>query len=356
MEGTCSRKEKLFFMAKKPSSIPVLTPLYKEKPLAPVAASLQTSKNPTRQWLLFSVLLIVGVMILSSVSYAAWGWLKNIKIPTNPTSAPLSSQTFNVQRTADYAGLQYTVVNIQYATSFADDGIHPGSAVVRVNMNVANKTSEQISVIYYDIARLLAPHISALNPTNVSLSVGPKPGTSETGWIDFSAPAGLQLSALKLQLGSTQLGEYLVTIPFTGKFNPNDYTDRISTQNLDFNYYFPYNAPHLLTYHLSSVDIRDAYQGAQTKAGQQFYVLNFRVSNPNGIAVAPGFGYDYIRISFNGGPIHPPVDNTLPYTFNAGAKPVGGRVVFTGPAGIKAFTIDFLVQYGSGGTEYTVSL
>ncbi len=344
-------------MVKKPLSIPILAPQHREKLPAPVVTSLQTSKNPARQqWLLFSVLLIVGVIILSSVSYAAWGWLKNIKIPTNPTSTPIPSQTFNVQRTADYAGLEYTVVNIQYATSFADDGIHPGAAVVRVNMNVANKSSDQISVMYYDVARLLAPHGSALNPTNVSLSVGPKPGTSETGWIDFSAPSGLQLSALKLQLGSTLLGEYMVTIPFTGKFNPNDYTDRTSAQNLDFNYYFPYNNPHLLTYHLSSVDIRDSYQGAQTKAGQQFYVLNFRVSNPNGIAVAPGFGYDYIRISFNGGPIHPPVDNTLPYTFNAGAKSVGGRVVFTGPAGIKSFTIDFLVQYGSGGTEFTVSL
>ncbi len=356
MEGTCSRKEKLFFMAKKPSSIPVLTPLYKEKPPAPVAVGSQRSKNPRRQWLLFSVLLVVGVIILSSVSYAAWGWLKNIKIPTNPTSTPVPSQTFNVQRTADYAGLQYTVVTIQYAPSFADDGIHPGAAVVRVNMNVANKSSNQINVAYYDIARLLAPHLSALNPTNVSLSVGPKPGTSEIGWIDFSAPTGLQLSALKLQLGSAQLGEYLVTIPFTGNFNPNNYTDRTSAQNLDFSYYFPYNNPRLLTYHLSSVDIRDAYQGVQTKAGQQFYVLNFRVTNPNGTAVAPGFGYDYIRISFNGGPIHPPVYNTLPYTFNAGAKSVSGRVVFTGPVGIKAFTIEFLVQYGSGGTEFSVSL
>ncbi len=343
-------------MAKKLSSIPVLAPQHKEKPPAPVAASLQTSKNPTRQWLLFSVLLIVGVIILSSVSYAAWGWLKNIKIPTNPTSTPIAGQTFNVQRTADYAGLEYTVVNIEYATSFADDGIHPGAAVVRVNMNVANKSSDQISVMYYDIARLLAPYVRALSPTNVSLSVGPKPGTSETGWIDFSTPAGLQLSALKLQLGSTQLGEYMVTIPSTGKFNPKDYTDRTSAQNSDFNYYFPYNNPHLLTYHLSSVDIRYSYRGVQTKAGQQFYALNFRVSNPNGIAVAPGYGYDYIRLSFNGGPIHPPMDNTLPYTFNAGARSVGGRVVFTGPAGIKSFTIDFLVQYGSGGTKYTVSL
>jgi len=80
------------------------------------------------------------------------------------------------------------------------------------------------------------------------------------------------------------------------------------------------------------------------------------VDNPNGTNISPGFGYDYVRLSFNGGPIHPPIDNTLPYGFNALAKGVGGRVVFTGPAGLKAFTIDFLVQYQSGGSNYNVSL
>jgi hypothetical protein len=342
-------------MAKK-SSIPVLSPQQKEKTPTAFIPALEKSTNPTRQWLLFSVLLIVGIFIISTVSFTVWGWLQHVKISINPASTPISIQTFNVQRTADYAGLEYTVVNVQYAPSFADDGIHSGAATVRVNMKAANKSSEQISVIYYDIARLLVPKGSALNPTNVSLSAGPQPGKSETGWIDFSAPQGLQLASLKLQLGSSQLGEYLVTIPFTGKFNPNVYRDRTSTQNMDINYYFPYNNPRLLIYHLSSVDIRYAYKGVQAKAGQQFYVVHFSVSNPNGLTVSPGFGYDYIRISFNGGPIHPPVDNTLPYNMNAGSKPTNGTVVFTGPANQGAFTLEFLVQYGGGGSTYAVSL
>src|SRR5207248_10831663 len=117
-----------------------------------------------------------------------------------------------------------------------------------------------------------------------------------------------------------------------------------------------HNAPQLLTYHLSSVDVRYSYHGNQAKAGQQYYVLNFSVSNPNGVKVSPGYGFDYVRIIFNGGSPHPPIDNTLPYGFNAGAKGVNGRVVFVGPAGLGSITIDFLVQYGSGGSEYTVSL
>ena len=342
-------------MAKKPSTIPVLTPQRSEKPLEPLVATLQKDTNPKRQWLLFSILLLVGLIILGSVSSIAWGWLKNIHISINPVSTPIPIQTFSVQRTADYAGLAYTLVNVQYATAFPNDGIHSGVAIVRATLHVSNTSSNQISVVYYDIARLLAPHLSPIIPTNTSLSTGPQPGTSETGWIDFSVPQAVQLSTLKLQLGSSLLGEYLVTIPCTGKFNSNIYTDRTSSQNLDINYYFPHNAPQLLIYHLSSVDIRYAYHGTQAKAGQQFYVLNFHVTNPNSTTVSPGFGYDYIRLSFNGGPIHPPIDNILPYSFLS-AKPVNGYVVFTGPAGIHALTIDFLVQFGSGGSTFNISI
>src|SRR5260370_29221649 len=87
---------------------------------------------------------------------------------------------------ATYGGLEFHLVNAQYATTFIDDDIHSGSGVVRLNMKVANNSSDQISIVYYDIARLLAPKLSSIAPTNVSLSVGPKPHTSETGWLDFS--------------------------------------------------------------------------------------------------------------------------------------------------------------------------
>jgi len=341
-------------MAKKTPTIPV-PPLFQEKTPVVLATSIPKKASPPRQWLLFSSLLVLGVLVLSIVSYSTWGLLKNVKFTFNPAPTPIPTLTFEVQRTATYAGLAYTVENVQYATSFTDDAIHSGAAIVRLNMHVANKSTDQITIIYYDIARLLAPNLDPISPTNVSLSVGPKPGTSENGWIDFSAPQALQLNTLKLQLGSTQLGEYLVTIPFTGAFNPNHYSDRSSAQSLDIYYYFPYYSPrYLLIYHLVSVDIRYSYRGAQAKAGQQYYVLNFRVDNPNGKEVSPGYGYDYIRLIY-GGPDHPPVDNTLPYGFKANAKGVSGHVAFIGPAGLRSFTIDFLVQYGSGGTDYSVS-
>lgn len=339
------------------SSTPLL-PQPKDKTPVPASARVHKFVHSSKRepWPLFIGLLVLGMIILIVASSVALNLLKNVKVNTNPAPTQAPTLTFNVQRTAAYAGLQFTLVNAQYATSFADDNIHPGTGLVRLDMNVANNSSDQVSIVYYDIARLLAPKLSPIAPTNVSLSSGPKPHASETGWIDFSVSSALQLNTLRLQLGSTSLGESLVNIPFSGPFNASRYSDRTSQQNLDINYYFPYYAPRLLIYHLKSVDIRYAYRGIQVKAGQQYYVLNFQVDNPNGTNISPGFGYDYIRLSYNGGPIHPPIDNTLPYGYNAQAKGVSGRVVFMGPAGLHAIAIDFLVQYASGGSYYNVTL
>jgi hypothetical protein len=103
------------------------------------------------------------------------------------------------------------------------------------------------------------------------------------------------------------------------------------------------------------VDIRFAYQGNQAKAGQQFYILNFTVDNQQGIDVSPGLGFDYVRMVING-VNRPPIDNSLPYTFKANARSVGGHTVYAAPAGLKTLTIGFLSQNGNGQENFDVSL
>lgn len=103
------------------------------------------------------------------------------------------------------------------------------------------------------------------------------------------------------------------------------------------------------------MDIRHSYRGTKSKAGQQFYVLNFSVNNSNGVAVSPGYGFNYIRLVVNGYN-KPPIDNTLPYGFKAGALGVAGRVVYTAPAGLKTLNIVFLLQEVEGEDNYTVNL
>ncbi len=305
-------------------------------------------------WLWITSLLMIGIIILGGASYITWTWLRGLQITfgAGNTQPTITTTTYNVQRTGTYADLYFTVLNAQYASSFQNDPIQTGQAILRVNMRVTNKSPLPVSIIYYEVARLLVPGAKPISPTNVLLSTGPKPGSSETGWIDFPVSKGVRLSALRLQLGLVALGEALLIIPFSGPFDPNHFARRTSPQSLAFNYIFEGN---VLVYHLTSVDILYAYRGTQSKTGQQYYVLNFTVDNNNGVLVSPGYGYDYIRLVINGYNT-PPIDNTLPYSFQAGAHGVAGRVVYIAPAGLKTLDFAFLLQLVQGQNNYSVNL
>lgn len=331
-------------MTQKPSKTPLLSELL-ETPEVPIGIRMRKETNLPKLWIWLGSLLALGLIVGGIVGFGIWSWLKTIEIPTNTNTGPAPITTLKVQRTVSYADLDFTILTAQYATSFADDEIHAGQGVVRLNMRVANRSAGQIGVVYYNIAHLLVPKLDPIAPGNVHLSVSPKPGSSETGWIDFPIAKSVQLNMLKFQLGSQALGESLVTVPFTGSFDPSRYANKVSSQDQTF--YYNYRGS-ILTYHLTSVEIRYSYHGTQCKAGQRFYVLNFRVDNPNGGNVSPGFGYDYLRLVINGTD-RAPYDSTLPYGFNGGATGVSGRAAFAGPAGMKTITIGFLSQlrYGS---------
>ena len=307
---------------------------------------------PRRLWPWLAALLLLGLLVLGSISYVTWNWLSHLSFFTSPNAPQPHITTLNIHRTVTYADLTITVVNAQYAASFSDDEIQAGPAVARLNMQVSNKTTDAISLVYYEIARLLIPKQAPTAPSNVQLATTYQPGATATGWIDFPIAENLQLSTFKLQLGSTALNEMLVLLPFSGLFNPALYADHISHQSLTIFYSF---RGYPLTYHLNSIDIRYSYKGTQVKAGQQFYVLNFSVDNPNSVDVSPGLGFDYIRLVINGNNL-PPIDNTLPYGFKAGTTGIGGRVVYMAQAGMNSLIIAFLLQLVQGQDNYQVNV
>ena len=310
------------------------------------------NSQSSRLWLWIASMLIIGILIFGAVSSLALHWFNTIHISlgAGTTQPPITS--YHVQRAGTYAELSFTVLNAQYATTFPNDTIQTGPALVRVNLQVTNKSTNQVSVIYYDVTRLLVPGVKPIAPTNVHLSTGPKPGASEIGWIDFPVTRGIQLSALKLQLGSLLLNEAPLIIPFSGTYDPNHFAGKTYPQTLTIWYSFAGNT---LVYHLTSVNVLFAYSGTQAVVGQQFYALNFTVDNNNGVTVSPGFGFDYIRLIINGYNT-PPFDNTLPHDFKAGAHGVAGRVVYKGPAGLTSLDFAFLVQIVQGQNVYSVNL
>ena len=309
--------------------------------------------QPSLHWLGIISLLLIGVIIFGGVSYIVFHWFNSIHITLGAgnTTQPAIT-TFDVGRTGTYAELSFTVLNAQYSTTFPNDAIQAGQALMRVNLQVKNKSTDRVSVIYYDVARLLVRGMKPIAPVNVSLSTGPKPGTSEVGWIDFPVSKGVQLSTLKLQLGSLSLNEVPLIIPFSGSYDPNHFAGKTYPQTLTIWYNFK---GYTLVYHVTSVNVLYAYRGSQAAKGQQFYVLNFTVDNNNGVMVSPGFGFDYIRLIINGYKT-PPIDNTLPHDFKAGAQGVAGRVVYKGPEGLTRLNIAFLIQLVQGQNDYSVDL
>ena len=305
--------------------------------------------NPRRAkavslWLWLCFILVIAALIVGGITSTMRGsHAQNVQPATATSEPPAPITTLKVQRLAPYAGLDIAVINAQYATTFTDDKIRPGPATIRINLQVENHGTDQPKIIYYDCVRLLVPDTQPVAPTNTSLAGSPKPGNGETGWIDFAVPEDTTLNTLTLQLGSTAISEALVDIPFTGPFDGSHYENKTYPENDALLYNFN---GHFLRYHLTSVEARFSYQGSQCKVGQQFYVFNFEVDNPDMVNVSPGFGFDYLRLVVNGYS-QPPIDNSLPDSFKAGASNVSGHVVFTGPANMHTFTLGFLAQDSS---------
>lgn len=346
-------------MARKPvlteqsqKTTPTTTDTIRRNPFRKSVVNPPKDAEPKRLWLWITLLLVAGALVLGIAGTATWNWIRAFPLFTSSTIAPPAVTTLKVARTMPYADLAVTVLNAQSSSAFSNDAIHAGPLTVRLNMQVSNPTPSLISITYYDVARLLVPKHAPITPTNMQLATDVPARGSVKGWIDFPIPNGLQLPSLKLQLGSIQLNETLVVLPLSGPYQPARFAVHHSPQSLVIYYTFEGNT---LTYHLNSVDVSYSYHGHEVKSGDQFYILNFTVDNPNGVDVSPGFGYDYIRLvtdSVN----RAPIDNTLPNTFKAGAQGVGGHVVYIEPVGLNTLTIGFLLQLYAGQNNYSVGL
>jgi hypothetical protein len=338
-------------VAKKAASKPVAF-----HPDAKVQGTMRIAPRKSRTnrslWLWFVLIVVVGSVLVSAITSAVNFWLKGVHVSPEQTVPTPAITTFPVQRSSSYAGLDIMIVNAQYAAHFVDDDIRSGVGVVRLNMRVSNPTKEIIQVVYYEVARLLVPEMKQpLAPTNVQLSVGPRPGKSESGWIDFAVPQAVTLDMLTLRLGSTGLDETMVMIPLKGPFDARHFAERSIRQSMIIPYTFQGN---LLRYHLKSVEVLYAYQGKQVKNGLQYYVFTFSVENPGSVDVSPGLSYDYIRLVVNGYS-QPPKDATLPYTFKKKAQ-VNGLVMFLAPVRMKMVTLGFRAQMGAVQQNYEIHL
>src|SRR5579863_1330607 len=117
------------------------------KNLSKSAAPLvQTGSKPGTLWLWFSSILVIGILLFIVGSGIALGLLNNLRHSLTPVATPVPITTLNVHRTAMYAGLDFTVTSVQYASSFANDAIHSSQGIVRLNMIAANPSPDDIKI------------------------------------------------------------------------------------------------------------------------------------------------------------------------------------------------------------------
>lgn len=133
---------------------------------------------------------------------------------TNTTTGDAPPQTvtvtkslgmLNVNRNMVYRGVTITVLNVEQAHSFSDDGKSAYAHVkyvVRVRMHVQAPANQQgaVGIRYGDLAGLVLADGTILKARLSQLSPDVLPGQKQDGFIDFWVNTPLNLSSLTFTL------------------------------------------------------------------------------------------------------------------------------------------------------------
>ncbi len=285
--------------------------------------------------LVFLLLLIVS----GAGSYLAAGLL-GFQLPGfggggSVTQPPVT--TTQVNSSITYAGVDLTILSAQQSQSFVDDPNTTTTGMVRLHIQEQNKTSRQVSWLYYDIARLILLGNRSVSPTFVKAKVGIAPGATQTSIVDFAVPTGDKIDHLTLRLGGAN--EVQMDIPLTGHADLSEYGPR--TVNLTGQMLYQG-----LNWTLVSATSQLSIDGQQASKGMVYIILTLKVDNTLSQQAIPGSAYDYARLK-SGSTTASPKNTTLPVSFDAGATGQTGTVTFLMPQGSTAFTLIFLPVGGA---------
>src|SRR6266446_6638811 len=162
------------------------------------------------------IILLLGMLVLGTAGFFA---LRSVtgrggntantgaNSEVTPTQAPLTMIPINA--TFTYASVTITIINVQRATSFADDTSTPAHGVVRLNLH---SVQSDVNNVYFADAPVFAyPECFTLllpGGNNVSMApggykdlTGPARKGDQMTWIDFPASAGLKVNQMILHIG-----------------------------------------------------------------------------------------------------------------------------------------------------------
>ncbi len=233
-----------------------------------------------------------------------------------------------------YAGVTITVVNAQQAQNFLDDPNTRNDGMLRLNLRATNSTTVRVAWRYEDIAQLVLPGNTLVQPTYVKGVVDLPAGKTQSNIVDFAVPTNIALAQLTLRIGAAS--EAQLDIPLKAQADLSSLLPRKTALNGQAVYFG-------LNWTLQSATASLSIPGTQASKGTRYVTLALSVVNTLSQTAIAGSPYQYARLQ-SGRTQLAPVDSTLPVSFQAGANGVTGTLSFLVPQKSTAFTLLFLPQ------------
>lgn len=127
---------------------------------------------------------------------------------TEPVTVTVSHPvtTVTVNRGVDYDNVHIMVTQVAEAAAFSDDNKPGGVYTVRVELQAQSSRSQApIGIDYASLARLVLAGGQVITPKLVSIAPLVLPHSMQDGYIDFPVASQVDLSLLKLRMGSATM-------------------------------------------------------------------------------------------------------------------------------------------------------
>jgi uncharacterized Zn finger protein (UPF0148 family) len=275
----------------------------------------------------FVFLLAALLFVLGAIAYIIAGFL-GVPVPGFVVIQPPVT-TIAINSSVPYAGVDVTVLNAQQSQSFVNDPNSSAYGMVRLNLREHNQSSVKVGWSYENIARLMLPDKSIVNPTYANAKVDIAPGAFQKSVVDFAVPTNDHISQLTLLLGATN--EAQIVIPLTGNAEVGRYQPKTVNLNGQMQYFG-------LNWTLTSATSSLSINGQQATKGMRYVTVALKVDNTLSQVAITGSSYDFIRLKY-GSVMALPKYTTLPVAFDGGAAGVTGTVSFLVPQNTRSYTL-----------------
>ncbi len=239
------------------------------------------------------------------------------------TQPPITTIPFDAAHgTVTYASLKMTIVDVKQSTTFLDDSFASTNGVLR--LDIKEEAPSKVGIFAYSqVARLILPDKTTVQPLNEQNSTAPTGGTARNNWLDFAVPTSVKAAQVTFVLGTD--AEQQIQIPLTGKADLSQFQDKAAPQNKQTLY-------HGLKWTITSAATSLSSSGQQAQKGMVYVLVTMSVDNPSSNYFTQYYG-DYMRLKSGGTTSEPSTDTTVPLSFDAGSSGKTGVAIFQVPPG-----------------------